>query len=71
MKNESKELEQVSPVIKQRKNIDENLASITAPIIDHVSLMIETERTPEELAHIQNELRRLSRMIKKIKSKNQ
>jgi hypothetical protein len=71
MENKIKELKQMNPIIKQRKNIDESLSSITAPIIDHVSLMIERERTPEELAHIQNELRRLSRMIKKIKSKNQ
>jgi flagellar biosynthesis chaperone FliJ len=71
MENENQELTEVSRVVKQRKNVEESLTQITAPIIDHISLIVEAGRSNEELTHIQNELRRLSRAIKKIKSKNQ
>lgn len=71
MENEKQELEKTSRVIKQRKNVEESLTSITAPIIDHISLIVESGRSDEELSHIQNELRRLSRAIKKLKSKDQ
>lgn len=67
---ENPELEQSTPTIKQRKNVEDSLAQITAPIIDHMTMVIEQPRTEEELAYIQNELRRLSRFVKRIRKQN-
>lgn len=67
--NNTQQKQQVQ-IIKKRKNVDENLTSLTTPIIEHMSSVIQEPRTEEELAHIQNELRRLSRAVKRLRTNN-
>lgn len=64
------ESKEKTPIIKKRKNIDEEIQQLTVPIIDHVSLVTEQQRTDEELKHVQNELRRLIRFIKRLRKEN-
>ena len=63
--------EKKDPVNKQKKGINAKLFTKTQPIRDAVSaIAFDEATTPEEMAYVQNELRRLSRLVKKAR-KNQ
>ena len=57
-------------VEKKQKSLTVAIYSKTQPIRDCVSnIVLDENSTPDELAHVQGELRRLSRLIKKTRKK--
>lgn len=58
--------EKKDPVNKKKKGVNVDLFTKTQPIRDAVSaIAFDDATTPEEMAYVQNELRRLSRLVKK------
>jgi len=54
---------------KKKKSLSTDVYTKTQPLRDCVSeLVIHGDPTPEELAHVQGELRRLSRLVKKTRA---
>lgn len=49
---------------KKQKSLSTELYTKTQPLRDFVEVTLGNEATPEELAHVQSELRRLSRLVK-------
>lgn len=58
--------EKKDPVNKKKKGVNVDLFTKTQPIRDAVSaIAFDDATTMEEMSYLQNELRRLSRLVKK------
>ena len=61
--------EKQPPVNKKKKSLNVELFTKTQPIRDAVSaIAFDEATTPEEMTYVQNELRRLSRLVKKART---